>query len=84
MGLENTKNALSATRDTVDPKFLDAMERLRCVTPVIPEGAFTVQDAEREWEMSRPGAYAKLDKMVDDGILEKARGRRKNYYWFKE
>ena len=84
MGRTHTTDAVSTTRATVDPKFLDAMERLRCVTPVIPEGAFTVQDAEREWEMSRPGAYAKLDKMVNAGILEKARGSKRNYYWFRE
>ena len=86
MGTTHSKNAISGTRETVDPKFLEAMERLREYKPQPPEGAFTVEQAAAEWGYTdNSRASKKLRQMWQDGILERMNvENNKMYYWFKE
>ena len=86
MGTTHSENAISGSRDTVDPKFLEAMERLlEYKLPGPPEGSFTVEEAADQWEVEPNTAYKKLSKMYKDGLLERVSlVNNKMYYWFKE
>jgi Fic family protein len=85
MGTTSSKNAISGTRDTIDPKFLEAMERLALYNPKPPEGSFTVEDVAKEWGCENSTAGKKLKKMYMDGELDRlSQGNNKMYYWFKD
>ena len=84
MGTTSAKNALSTSGETIDPKFLDAMERLGSMTVKPPEGSFTVEDAEEAWGLSPSTTSNKLTGMVKSGTLDKVRIGKRNYYWFTE
>ena len=81
-----SEDAISGTRDTLDPKYLEAMERLLEYTdPVPPDGSFTIAEAADQWGLAKNTASKKLLKMYRDGLLEKVEvGTNKIYYWFKD
>ncbi len=86
MGRTHTTDAASATRDTVDPKYLEAMERLlEYKLPEPPDGSFTVEEAADQWGVEHNTATKKLGAMYKDGLLDRvALEKNKLYYWFKE
>ena len=85
MGRTHTSDAVSATRDTIDPKYLEAMERIASYNPKPPEGSFTVADVAKEWNCENSTAGKRLKKMYVDGVLDRmSQGSNKMYYWFKE
>ena len=86
MGTTYSKDAISRTRETIDPKFLEAMERLAEYAPLaIPEGAFSTKEAGDEWGIATNTASKRLRKMYDEGILDRVhRDNNKMYYFFKE
>lgn len=92
MGTTYSENAISGTRDTVDPKYLEAMERLENLKNGYekpPSGAFTRQDACALWGVSMQPAVEKLNRLVTGGKLEAKKYRVETgapawHYWFKE
>ena len=86
MGTTHSKNAISGTRDTLAPKYLEAMERLlEYKTPTAPDGSFTVEEAADQWGVEPNTAHKKLAKMYKDGLLDRiATDNNRMYYWFKE
>ena len=86
MGRTHTSDAVSGTRDTLDPKYLEAMERLlEYKTPEAPDGSFTAEEAADQWGVAYNTASKKLLSMYKDGLLDRvAVGDNKMYYWFKD
>ena len=86
MGTTHSKNAISGTRDTLAPKYLEAMERLlEYKTPTPPDGSFTAEEAADQWGVAENTAQKKLLTMYRDGLLDRvATQDNKMYYWFKE
>ncbi len=81
----HTSDAVSTTRDTVDPKFLEAMERLASYNTTPPEGAFTKEDAAEQWNVNPNTASKRLMRMHEEGIVDRiSMLNNKMYYWFKE
>ena len=87
MGLENTKNALSATRSTVDVDW-DRLEKAFSnigIGDTIPDGSFTVEEYMEETGLSNPGARHRLNLLIKEGILAKSKGKRgRCHYYFVE
>ncbi len=85
MGAASAKNALSKSRDTVDLKYIEAMDRLDRYRPKPPEGSFTVLDAAEQWGVAKNTASKKLTAMYKGGELERmATKNNKMYYWFTD
>ena len=86
MGQESVTTSVSTTRDTLDPKYLEAMERLlEYKLPEPPDGSFTVEEAADQWGVEYNTASKKLCAMYKDGLLERVSlVNNKMYYWFKE
>ena len=86
MGTTHSKNAISGTRTTIDPKYLEAMERLlEYKLPEPPAGSFTVAEAADQWGVEHNTATKRLGAMYKDGLLDRvALEKNKLYYWFKE
>ena len=85
MATPHLENAVSSTRETIDPKFLEAMERLATYRPKPPEGSFTVEDVAEEWGVEYSTAGKKLTEMFRAGTLNRMNTENnKMFYWFKE
>ena len=89
MGTTHSKNALSASRDTLDVDWerLDKAFSSLGLEQKIPENSFTVDEYmdRSDVDISYPGALHRLKKLVDNGTLGKTKGKRgRNYYFFKE
>ena len=87
MGTTHSKDAISTSRETLDPKYLEAMDKLLEYSALRepPEGSFCVHEAADQWEVEYNTAYKKLARMYKDGLLDKAvLENNKTYYWFKE
>ena len=86
MGQESVTTSVSTTRDTLDPKYLEAMDRLlEYKTPTAPDGSFTVEEAADQWGVEYNTASKKLLGMYKDGLLDRIpTGHNQMYYWFKE
>ena len=85
MAAPHLEDAVSSTRETIDPKFLEAMERLGIYQPEPPDGSFTVKDAADKWGVEYNTAGKRLTEMFRSGTLNRMNTENnKMYYWFKE
>ena len=72
MGTTYSKNAISGTRDTLAPKYLEAMDKLlEYKMPTPPDGSFTVEEAAEQLEIERSTASKKLLNMYKDFLRHK-------------
>ena len=83
---KSVTSTVSTTRETLDPKYLESMERLlEYKMPTPPDGSFTVEEAADQWGVAHNTASKKLLSMYKDGLLDRiAVENNQMHYWFKE